>query len=57
MAFKSLAQMRKCQELVALGTMTQEKFDQALAETDVDTLPERIHPKQDKPEAAGKAEG
>ena len=49
--------MRKCQELVALGTMTQEKFDQALAETDVDTLPERIHPKQDKPEAAGKAEG
>ncbi|HEU4401900.1 MAG TPA: hypothetical protein VFT43_07320 [Candidatus Polarisedimenticolia bacterium] len=47
--FKSLAQMRRCETLVAEGKMTQEAFDKAKAETNFDGLPERLHPKKERP--------
>lgn len=52
MAFKSIAQMNRCKQLVAEGKMTQEAFDKSLAETDVDTLPERVHPKKGESDEA-----
>ncbi len=46
MAFKSLAQMRKFQELVREGKMKQETFNQHMKESPlIHKLPERLGPK------------
>jgi hypothetical protein len=52
-AFASIAQMERCRTLVAEGTMTQERFDACAGVTDIPNLPERLHPKKEKPESHG----
>ena len=48
--FKSKAQRERCKTLVAEGKMTQDQFDRYEAETqNLDSLPERLHPKKEKP--------
>jgi hypothetical protein len=44
--FASLAQMERCKRLVAEGIVSQESYDASLAVTDVENLPERLHPKK-----------
>ena len=56
--FKSIAQRDKCKELVAAGKMKLEHFEQMDRETeDLTKLPERIHPKQEKPAAQPQNKG
>mgnify|MGYP001560417335 CR=1 FL=1 len=43
--FASRAQMDRCRRLIAEGVVTQAQFDAQLAATDVENLPERLHPK------------
>ena len=57
MPFKSHAQMERCKQLVAEGKMTQDQFDASLAETDVENLPERIHPKKEPKAESASEEG
>lgn len=44
--FASIAQMERSRRLVAEGFIKQESFDAQLAVTDVENLPERLHPKK-----------
>ena len=47
--FKSTAQRERCRQLVQEGKMKESDFAKMEAETDVESLPERIHPpKPDK---------
>lgn len=39
--FASMAQIKKCQQLVKVGKMTQQEFDDILAITDIKSLPDR----------------
>lgn len=53
-AFKSLAQMRRCDTLIAAGTITKEVFQRDLAATDVESIPWRVGPlKPEDPDQAG----
>jgi len=48
--WKSKAQRERCQTLVAEGKMKKEDFDRIERETaDIEGLPERLHPKKEKP--------
>lgn len=52
--FKSLAQMRRCDTLIAAKTITIETFQRDLAVTDVDVIPWRVGPlKPEDPDQAG----
>lgn len=44
--FKSAAQRERCRQLVQEGKMKESDFAQMEAETDIESLPERIHPKK-----------
>ena len=55
--FKSLAQIRRCDGLIAEGTVTQEAVDRDLAATDVAALPWRVGAlKPDDPDQAAQDE-
>lgn len=48
--FASKAQMERFRRLAAEGVISQKEFDDSLAMTpDPDKLPERLHPKKEKP--------
>jgi len=55
--FASKAQMERSRSLVDQGVLTQAQCDEQLAATDLEKLPERLHPKKPKKEKAdeGKA--
>lgn len=54
--FKSVAQMERCKRLVEEGKVSQESFDASLAATQLEGLPERLHPKKEKPKTEGAEE-
>jgi hypothetical protein len=48
--FASKAQMERCRHLVSDGVMSQERFDERAAVTDLENIPDRIHPKKESGE-------